>query len=155
MEGRLKAAGEIVTIAAFCVALIAGGWLISHSSGVQVVGRSGYYYPFYRVAILSVTIFAFVLFSLIFDGLLKRFFSQTLVRWLGNISYSYYLIHGGALHVFRLLLYAMWSSAQKSAIWFWLLLPISVAVTVVATIPLFLLVEKRFSLKPQPEKTAA
>jgi len=155
MEGRLKAAGEIVTIAAFCVALIAGGWLISHSSGVQVVGRSGYYYPFYRVAILSVTIFAFVLFSLIFDGLLKRFFSQTLVRWLGNISYSYYLIHGGALHVFRLLLYAMWSSAQKSAIWCWLLLPISVAVTVVATIPLFLLVEKRFSLKPQPEKTAA
>ncbi len=56
---------------------------------------------------------------------------------------------------FRLLVDAMCSSAQKSAIWFWLLLPISVAVTVVATIPLFLLVEKRFSLKPQPEKTAA
>src|SRR5229473_8141193 len=115
-----------------------------HSIGAECAGMMFFAVPAMLHALLFASVYP-----------LARCFSQILVRWLGNISYSYYLIHGGALHVFRLLLDAIWSSAPKSARWFWLLLPISVAVTVVATIPLFLLVEKRFSLKPQPEKTAA
>jgi len=146
-EKRLSAAGEIVTILLFGVGLLAVGWHLIDSTTIQVAGRSARYFPVYRLVILSTTIFGLMLYSFSFDGLLKRFFGLTLIRWMGNISYSYYLIHGGSLHAFRMLLQPVWPSTGKSVIWFWALLPIGIAVTVTASTPIFLLVEKRFSLR--------
>ena len=104
--------------------------------------------PACRVIILSLSFGSALLYSFRFDGLLRRWFSWTPLCWLGNISYSYYLIHGGALRGFRALVQPFLLGHESSASWFWLLLPMGIAATIVATVPVFLLVEKRLSLQP-------
>ncbi len=60
-----------------------------HSIGAECAGMMFFAVPAMLHALLFASVYP-----------LARCFSQILVRWLGNISYSYYLIHGGALHVF-------------------------------------------------------
>lgn len=81
------------------------------------------------------------------DGWLSRFFSQRYMRYFGNISYSFYLIHGLTLKAIFLVLGMILPSADyASFLWFWLLfLPAFIAATAVSTC-LFLLVERPFSL---------
>jgi peptidoglycan/LPS O-acetylase OafA/YrhL len=81
-------------------------------------------------------------------SVLARVFSFTPLRWLGNISYSYYLVHGLALKVaFTLLGKVSLSHAQGIGffvimmflMFFWALIP---------SLAVFLLVERPFSLSP-------
>jgi peptidoglycan/LPS O-acetylase OafA/YrhL len=84
-------------------------------------------------------------------GLMKNLFSWTPIRWLGNMSYSYYLIHGLTLKGLQLALAPIISSNQMF-IWFWILLPVSFLLTWVSSTFLFLLIEKRLSLQPARQK---
>jgi exopolysaccharide production protein ExoZ len=83
-----------------------------------------------------------------------RAFSWTPLRWLGNMSYSYYLLHGLALNVgFRLLHHAIPTVSHEALFFVAMLLPMFI-VTLVPTITLYLFVERPFSLgkpKRQPE----
>jgi exopolysaccharide production protein ExoZ len=72
-------------------------------------------------------------------GALGRTFSWTPLRWLGNMSYSYYLIHGLALKA------AFMVVGQGH---FWPMLPVMFAMALVPSAALFLLVERPFSLSP-------
>jgi exopolysaccharide production protein ExoZ len=76
-----------------------------------------------------------------------RGFSWTPLRWLGNMSYSYYLFHGPPL----LILFGL-SAAVFGAGWpepvFWLLIPVAFALSVAGSIVLFALVERPISLPP-------
>lgn len=82
------------------------------------------------------------------DSSLARFFSWTPMRWLGNMSYSYYLIHG-------LTLKACFMSLEKLGFpvgWdgqalFWLLLVPLFLATLVPASALFLGIERPLSLK--------
>ncbi len=91
---------------------------------------------------------------------LPRAFSWTPLRWLGNMSYSYYLLHGLALKaVFMLLPIAlpMNHSGHYGPWLFWALLPPMFGLTLIPTAVLFLAVERPYSLarnlgkKPRPE----
>lgn len=91
---------------------------------------------------------------------LARGFAWTPLRWLGNMSYSYYLLHGLALKAAFLAL-AVPFPAERHASWpfFWALLPAMFLLTLVPTAMLFLLVERPFSLAkssrlPGPAKAA-
>lgn len=75
---------------------------------------------------------------------IARYFSWTPLRWLGNMSYSYYLIHGLALKFFFMAIPA-WVTATYFTVWA-LLIP-SFITTVVAGFFLYLTVEHRFSLR--------
>lgn len=81
------------------------------------------------------------------DGWLSRFFSRRYLRYFGNISYSFYLIHGLTLKFFFLVLgFLLPAETYAGPIWFWLLfLPAFGAACFVST-GLFLLVERPFSL---------
>ncbi len=84
---------------------------------------------------------------------LARGFSWTPLRWLGNMSYSYYLLHGLTLKAAFLPLRACSRNAlvwvpQHEVIFFWALLPPMFALTLVASAALFLAVERPFSLSP-------
>ena len=46
-------------------------------------------------------------YSFEFEGLLKAFFSWNPLRYLGNMSYSYYLIPGLALHAVAVIAYSI------------------------------------------------
>jgi peptidoglycan/LPS O-acetylase OafA/YrhL len=80
---------------------------------------------------------------------LPRAFSWRPLRWLGNMSYSYYLLHGLALKAAFVALGALVThDTGHDAVLFWGLLPIMFAVTLIPTAALFLAVERPLSLKP-------
>lgn len=70
------------------------------------------------------------------------------LRWLGNMSYSYYLIHGLALKGGFMVFSRFHHSAEFAPLIFWGLLPAMFALTLIPSAALFLLVERPFSLAP-------
>ena len=103
-------------------------------------------------ALVSTTLFlgysALVLAAIV-PGLIGRLLSWDCIRWLGNMSYSFYLVHGIPLHVFgiagarlhagRLAPPLMWAAFIAG-------LPLIFLVTAAAGAALFLGVEKPLSL---------
>jgi exopolysaccharide production protein ExoZ len=84
---------------------------------------------------------------------LPRTFAWTPLRWLGNMSYSYYLLHGLALKAGFLVLVTLVPPASYGSWLFWVLLPPMFVLTLIPTAALFLLVERPFSLTPRSMKT--
>ena len=77
----------------------------------------------------------------------SRVFSWTPGRWLGNMSYSYYLLHGLALKaVFLVLPLVLPATSHYHHGLFWLLMPLMFGLTLIPTTALFLAVERPFSL---------
>ena len=80
---------------------------------------------------------------------LPKAFSWTPLRWLGNMSYSYYLRPGLALKGgFLALSWILPPTGQQSVLHWVLLLPM-LALTLIPSAALFLLIERPFSLAPR------
>jgi peptidoglycan/LPS O-acetylase OafA/YrhL len=83
------------------------------------------------------------------------------LRWLGNMSYSYYLLHGITLTAVALLATRVLPPAPGRALVFVGLLPAALLATFLSSTGLFLLVERPLSLtpagtrKPRPAPVAA
>jgi peptidoglycan/LPS O-acetylase OafA/YrhL len=88
-------------------------------------------------------------------GPLARFFSWQPMRWLGNMSYSYYLMHGLALKILSMVAVRIAGHAGPS--FFWLAMPGIFLATIVPSFALYAIVERRFSLSPtaRPRYAAA
>jgi len=86
------------------------------------------------------------------DGSCRTLFSWTPIRWLGNISYSFYLIHGLAAKFFFLVLSILFPPHGGSAWVVWVSLPTSFALAFFVSTLLFLAVEKPLSLTAQPHR---
>lgn len=82
------------------------------------------------------------------SGEFARWFCWTPLRWLGNMSYSYYLLHGLVLKAAFLALSGIFPISAFGSWFFWALLPVMFLVTLLPTAALFLLVEKPYSLSP-------
>ena len=78
-------------------------------------------------------------------GPIARLLSWAPLRYLGNMSYSYYLIHGLALLALGVILKP--DRLPDSALLFWALMPAAFAATWLAATGLFLAIEKPISLK--------
>ena len=79
---------------------------------------------------------------------LSRAFSWTPLRWLGNMSYSYYLLHGLAMKIAFMALAMAWpAAAHETCFIAGMLLPVF-ALTLLPASMLFLLVERPMSLVP-------
>ena len=77
--------------------------------------------------------------------MLPSAFSWTPLRWLGNMSYSYYLLHGLTLKAAFLVLAVALPKTTSHGEIFWALLPIMFAITLIPTAGLFLAIERPFS----------
>lgn len=90
------------------------------------------------------------------DGWLSRLFTWTPIRWLGNMSYSYFLLHGLTLKGAFLLVGVLLPSGEYGPIFYWSLLPVMFAASLVPPAILFLCVERPFSLavRKTPSKKA-
>ncbi|HEX8920807.1 MAG TPA: acyltransferase, partial [Pyrinomonadaceae bacterium] len=108
----------------------------------------------YRIVVLflSFGLFTFACFDS--RGLLKAIFSWTPLRWLGNMSYSYYLIHGLTLKAISLLVLRPALSPTLETVAFWLGYPVFFLLTLVTSTLLFVYVEKRFSLLTPTQQPA-
>ena len=87
---------------------------------------------------------------------LAQGFSWTPLRWLGNMSYSYYLLHGLALKAGFLALALVLPTSNHGYWLFLALLPTMFILTLFPTTLLFLTVERPFSLLPnRTERTGS
>ncbi len=77
---------------------------------------------------------------------LTRAFKWTPMRWLGNMSYSYYLLHGLGLKACFMLLHAVYPVTANPTALLLAFLPFAFAVTLVPSALLFLLIERPLSL---------
>ena len=99
-----------------------------------------------HLLLLFVTFLILVLGCIGSKTILKTIFSWTPLRWLGNMSYSYYLIHGFTLQFIALILMKFAPQTVATALGFWLFMTISFTLTWISSTILFVAVEKRFSL---------
>lgn len=86
------------------------------------------------------------------QGLLARMMVWTPLRWLGNMSYSYYLLHGLTLKACFLLLGRLLPPAAWGPTAFVVLLPLTFLLTLMSSAILFLAVERPNSLLPRPAR---
>lgn len=141
--------GELVALLAFVASfpLIFTIWhrgeLVSFLPGFHWIGGG------YGVLVLFWTFLGFTFFCFSQDGLISYLFSFSPLRWLGNMSYSYYISHGLTLKAVALVTARVLPNAPSghSLILFWSILPAAVVATLVASTILFVLVEKPFSLR--------
>jgi len=129
----------------FLPGLLAGGDV---SAGVP-----SYQGPYKTIA-LSISMFWLTTYCFAFDGRLKRLFSWTPLRYLGNMSYSYYLIHGVTLQGVAMVWMFLASRGAPQMPLFVAGLFIGFAVTWVSSTVLFLIIEKPFSLQRNAAETA-
>ncbi len=81
------------------------------------------------------------------EGWLSRCLSGRYLRYFGNISYSFYLIHGLTLKfIFLLMAIFLPAETYAASLWFWVLFLPAFAASCVVSAGLFLLVERPFSL---------
>lgn len=81
-------------------------------------------------------------------GRLSRWLSWTPLRWLGNMSYSYYLMHGLVIRAGMVALAGL--LPLDMPIWgFWIMIPAVFVATLLASGALFVWVEKPLSLTTQ------
>lgn len=140
--------GEAVTIA---MVLFAMTWMGVNAKYHLVIALNQAGIPPVNAPLLFVSFFALALYSLFYNGILSKFFSITWLRWVGNFSYSYYLIHGLTLHfVARSMRHARGTEPLPAAL-FVLLCVSAMLATIVVSALLFLAVEKPFSMaSPKP-----
>jgi exopolysaccharide production protein ExoZ len=96
--------------------------------------------------VLYVLFFLFCLECCLDRGPTARLFTWAPLRRLGNMSYSYYLIHGLGLKFLFLVLERVMPPTGESTVLFWLLLVPSFVFTLVPSAMLFLWVERPLSL---------
>lgn len=107
----------------------------------------------YRILILSISFFTVCLCCFIApDAALPRAFSWTPLRWLGNMSYSYYLIHGLALKGAFLIFAKFVEKAEYGGVFFFALMPFMFIFSLIPSAILFLIIERPFSLAVNKEK---
>lgn len=82
-------------------------------------------------------------------GIVSGLMTLTPLRWLGNMSYSYYLLHGFVVRIAMVLLGRVLPEGMPGWL-FWGLIPILFGLTVLASSLLFIFVEKPISLRPRP-----
>jgi peptidoglycan/LPS O-acetylase OafA/YrhL len=100
-----------------------------------------------RYVVLFISFYLLCLAAFRGNGLTTRLFCWTPLRWLGNMSYSYYLIHGLTLKAtFLLLSKALPPSAGWGVAGFWGWMVPMFAVTLIPSTFLFAWVEKPLSL---------
>lgn len=111
----------------------------------------------YSLLVLFVGFFYLCMSSFDSRTTLSRFCSSTLLRCYGNMSYSYYLVHGITLKFFFLIFgYFFPANHQWEFIVYYLFIPVFIITWITSTV-LFISVEKPFSLtknqvKPEPIK---
>lgn len=152
--------GEILSILLFLASLVfvyfaqAHPWSLKFLANIQqrsaTTRHSRSMLALYYFLAVSVPCFLLVLYSLANDGMLKKLFSWKPLRYLGNMSYSYYLIHGLTLNAFAFLAYRVVPPTHTSSLFFSLMAFTAFLGTIVTSTMLFHFVEMPYSIWTKP-----
>jgi exopolysaccharide production protein ExoZ len=146
-ERYLSRPVEWLLLVPACLAF--GALILSESRTVGLPVHESPQHAAVRAALIVTTYTCLVLLSLRSGSLLSGFFSNTPLRWTGNISYSFYLIHGFVLNGVALVaVHLSWAKTSPRLVTP-LLFVFAAAATFATTTILFLAIEKPLSLRPR------
>jgi len=129
---KVRTPAEFIGLAA-----LAGGLL------TMLLPTTGYI----KISLLFVAFYVFCLNCFLRPaGWLAKWLTWTPMRWLGNMSYSYYLLHGLALKASFMMLSKVVSPSADGAMIFFELIPVMFALTLLPSAALFIFIERPFSL---------
>jgi peptidoglycan/LPS O-acetylase OafA/YrhL len=146
LKPHLTRAGEVVASVIFLASFpamymidtrLALGEALAPTEGLQTTQR---------VVLMFGAFFVFGVFCFGFDGRLRATFSWDPLRWLGNMSYSYYLVHGATLQAVAAAVRLAGPAAQWPGYSYWAAMLACFVFTLLAASVLFLTVEKPLSL---------
>lgn len=124
-----------------CFTLLGGSHYVLAGTVFEIVPG------FFKYLILCGSI-AFLVYRCIYaSGPASRLFSWHPLRWLGNMSYSYYLMHSLGLHFFFKILGLFAAPDIGSIALYVLCFPFAFAASVMAAVPVFLFIERPLSLR--------
>jgi exopolysaccharide production protein ExoZ len=146
---ELSAFGEAVVATVFFASFIPIALLTLKEGSPDIFGGLGTGSAKYRILVMLLSFSLFCVYCLGRTGTLSKLFSWNPLRWLGNMSYSYYLIHGLTLHGVSLAFSHIWPQTGNTSILFWILLPVAFIATILTSTLLFLIVEKPYSIVPR------
>lgn len=145
LHKKINPAIEYMVLAVLMISFMLVNLLINFPETLHLVD-SRQFYNVSHLLILFIAFFLLVLACVGSTSILKSIFSWLPLRWLGNMSYSYYLIHGFTLHLCALVMMKLSPALFESAAVFWFFMPVFFAVTWLSSTLLFMFVEKPFSL---------
>ena len=96
--------------------------------------------------LLAGALFALTLFSFAFHGVLNTIFRAWPIRWLGNMSYSFFLLHGLILNGIAAAIERMGFHGSISVFGYVALAVLNLAIALVGSFLIFFFVEKPWSL---------
>ena len=149
----LSRRGEQVIIVGFVAALLLSGILQVGNTPVRLFAAFPVGGEVCRQLLLFASMIAVCLYALRFDGVLKTVFTWEPLRWVGSVSYSYYLVHGLAIHAVRILVGSIAPANLHGQPIFWATVPLALGASFIAGASLFLLVEQPYSLQPARKRT--
>jgi exopolysaccharide production protein ExoZ len=155
LRSKLNPWGESFTVMLFFSSFVPIALLAIRQAPPNQTGELSGHWVALRELVMWFTYSLFAVYCLGRKGFLSKLFSWTPLRWMGNMSYSYYLIHGVTLQGFKLVCQHLWLPDAKSPLLFWLLLPPAMLATIVVSTGLFALIEKRYSLQQKAPAPAA
>lgn len=123
-------------------------WLLPLTFVLMLIARATFYDD-YQWLVVPIMFFGYGICCLsLFEGktALGRFFATPLMRWYGNMSYSYYLIHGLTLKFLFLCYGFLHTPLQQDAWVFYALMIPFFGVTLVVSAVLFVVIERPLSL---------
>ncbi len=100
----------------------------------------------YRTLLVFIGCFGIVQCSICAKWRLWKLFSVYELRWLGNISYSFYLVHTLPLNIVKLFVVNSHLARQFPHLTYLLLFPIALTASILIATVAFLIFEKRFSV---------
>jgi peptidoglycan/LPS O-acetylase OafA/YrhL len=116
-------------------------WMLGKTAAAAVPG-------FLKFVILNGVFVLLVHRCLFAAGPAAHLFSLSPLRWLGNMSYTYYLTHSLGLHLFFKVLPAIAPTLKGSFLVYCGLVPFAIIITIGTSVPVYLFIERPFSLKP-------
>jgi peptidoglycan/LPS O-acetylase OafA/YrhL len=137
VDGKLIKSFPIPGLLLFALALVA-----------MIAIDQCHFDAWWRYVALYVLFFGLCLESFTTSGITARLLSFAPLRWYGNISYSYYLIHGLSLKAAYLVLSRLLPPDGTGVAIYWLLFLPMFVLTLIPSALLFLWVEKPYSLAP-------
>ena len=103
---------------------------------------------FVHYILLKLAIVFLVYRCLFASGAVERVFAITPLRWFGTMSYSYYLVHSLGLHAFFAALSIVAPLLEGSLTVYAVLMVPALIATIIASLPVYLLIERPLSLRP-------
>ncbi len=101
-----------------------------------------------KIAFLFIGFYIFCLHCFLLPiGRLAKALSWTPLRWLGNMSYSYYLLHGLTLKAAFMILSKLMPASGSGVAIFFALMPAMFALTLIPATVLFIVIERPLSLR--------